>query len=80
VGPRGRKFITDALLTNFVGSFGSRVFPCGGPDFLNRDRLGAWAFNLTTDTDVALRIDDGNDLHRHINRGGFRRENIFVQL
>src|SRR5436190_17624104 len=80
--PRGRKFIRLALLTNFVGSFGSRGFPLGGPFFPFFFSVGfsirVWAALIEYD-EVHLNCE-WMERHRLINGRVFRGRNIFERF
>jgi hypothetical protein len=76
VGPRGRKFITSALLIFFSGSFGSlKAFPLGGPLLFGREREVVLSFVFLESVD-ALHIETPQDRHESLDNNGFRGNDI----
>jgi len=65
VRPRGRNLIREALLTNFEGSFGSRVLPFGGPRFLGKE-VSETVFLIIVDPErfLAVILHDGQTVFR----------------
>lgn len=67
VRPRGRNLIREALLTNFDGSFGSRVLPFGGPRFLGKE-VSETVFLIIVDPERFLTVilHDGQTVFRRV--------------